>query len=100
MTARKKGASASRRTGPVKAILAKIPHSTGRGGLSFTSVSRMPVARYIAGGLALYGLVRLAMRMSSSYPQIGEFFSENLDTVEDKFRSWTSKGEEIVDSAH
>ncbi len=100
MVARKKAATANRRTTTAKSILSHLPHSGRRGGLSFTSVSKMPAVRYIAGGLALYGLVRLAMKMSSSYPQIGDFFSENIDSVEGKFRSWTSRGEDIADSAH
>ena len=101
MTVKRKSATASRRrTGTVKAILAKLP-SAPRGGITFRSVSRMSAVRYIAGGLALYGLVRIAMKMTSSYPQIGEFFSENLDTVEDKFRTWTGReSDEIADSAH
>lgn len=102
MAARKKSAPANRRATSAKSILTNLPRvSNSRGGLNFRSITNMPAVRYIAGGLALYGIVRLAMKTMDSYPQIGEFFSENLDSVEGKFREWTGReSESIADNAH
>lgn len=102
MAARKKAATANRRTTAAKHLI-DIPSLSGRrGGMNFSSILAMPAVRYAAGGLALYGLVRLAMKVADSYPQIGEFFSENLEGAEEKFRTWTSRegSAEIADSTH
>jgi hypothetical protein len=101
--ARKNGSTASKsRSTSAKTLLNKLPSVGARGGLSFRKISRMKSTRFIATGIAAYGLVRLAMRVLDSYPQVGEFFSDNMNSVEGKFREWTGLEEtsDIVDARH
>ncbi len=102
--ARKKATASNRRATGVKAILNHLPDVSlsGKNERILRRFSRMRSTRLIASGIAAFGLVRLAMRVVDSYPQIGEFFSENLDTVEGKFREWTGReeGSDIADVQH
>lgn len=102
MTARKMKQS-GRKVSEMKGILKGLP-KMGRGSrsMNFAKIAEMPVTRYIAGGLALYGLVRVAMKVSDSYPQIGRFFTQNLENVEEKLRDWTGREEisDVFESRH
>ena len=106
MATRKSAArpATNRRAKGAKAILSKLPDLSlsKRRMASLRRFTRLPVTRYIAGGVALFGIVRLAQGVMGSYPQIGEFFEENLSTVEGKFREWTGREEssDIADARH
>lgn len=41
-----------------------------------------PAVRYVAGGIATAVLTKVATNLSSKYPEISRFISENLDNVE------------------
>ncbi len=58
--------------------------------------SESPAVRYVAGGVGIALLARLAYGMSDRYPEVSRFFKENLDTIEDKFKEFRgmSSGEE------
>lgn len=53
--------------------------------------SAKPAVRYVAGGLAVAILARLAMKMSDRYPEISTFIKENIDTVESKLQEFTGR---------
>jgi hypothetical protein len=50
--------------------------------------SERPAVRYVAGGMGIALLARLAYEMSDRYPQVSRFFKENLDTIEDKLKEF------------
>ncbi len=50
--------------------------------------SERPAVKYVAGGLGLAVLARLAYGMSDRYPEIARFVRENIDTIEDKLREF------------
>lgn len=54
--------------------------------------SERPAVRYVAGGIGIAILGRLALNMSGRYPEISRFFRENLDAVEDKLREFRGLG--------
>lgn len=58
--------------------------------------SERPAVRYVAGGLGLALLGRIAFSMSDRYPEVSRFFRENLDTIEDKLKEF--RGIETDDS--
>jgi len=50
--------------------------------------SERPAVRYVAGGIGIALLGRLAFSMSDRYPEVSRFFRENLDTIEDKLKEF------------
>ncbi len=67
----------------------------------FSKASGKPAVRYVAGGIAAYALVKLAMRAFQAYPEIGTFFRDNLETVEDKLREFRGEfNEESTEARH
>lgn len=50
--------------------------------------SENPAVKYVAGGIGLALLGRLAFSMSDRYPEVSRFFRENLDTIEDKLKEF------------
>ena len=59
--------------------------------------SESPAVKYVAGGIGIALLGRLAYGLSDRYPEISRFFRENLETVEDKLREF--RGIENQDGA-
>jgi hypothetical protein len=47
-----------------------------------------PAVRYVASGIATAVLAKVATNMSSKYPQISSFLSENLGTLEGKLAEY------------
>jgi ABC-type Zn uptake system ZnuABC Zn-binding protein ZnuA len=58
--------------------------------------------RYVAGGIGIALLARLAYNLSDKYPELSRFFRENLDTIEDKLQEFRgiSEEERISESRH
>ncbi len=50
--------------------------------------SDRPAVKYVAGGIGLAILGRIAFSMSDRYPEIAKFFREGLDTVEGRLREF------------
>lgn len=50
--------------------------------------SERPAVRYVAGGIGLALIGRFAYSISDKYPEIGRFFRENIDTIEDKLKEF------------
>lgn len=48
--------------------------------------SDKPAVKYVAGGIGLAILARLAYGVSERYPEIARFVRENLETVEERLR--------------
>lgn len=64
--------------------------------------SDRPAVKYVAGGIGLALLGRIAFTMSDRYPEIARFFRENLDTVEGKLKEFRGieSGEESAEARH
>ncbi len=64
--------------------------------------SDRPAVKYVAGGIGLALLGRIAYSMSDRYPEIARFFRENIDTVETKLKEFRGieSGSESVDARH
>ncbi len=64
--------------------------------------SERPAVRYVAGGMGIALLGRLAFSMSDRYPEVSRFFRENLDTIEDKLKEFRGieSGEETAEARH
>ncbi len=60
--------------------------------------SERPAVRYVAGGMGIALLARIAYGMSDRYPEVSRFLRENLDTIEDKLKEFRGieSGEETV----
>ena len=43
-----------------------------------------PIVKFIAGGISLAVLTRVAKKVSHTYPEISEFINENTDLIEEK----------------
>ncbi len=62
--------------------------------------SERPAVKYVAGGIGLALLGRIAFSMSDRYPEIARFFRENIDTVEGKLREFRGIESESADARH
>lgn len=63
--------------------------------------SDRPAVKYVAGGLGLAVLGRVAYGLSDRYPEFARFFRENLDTIEDKLKEFKGIGkEEVTEARH
>ena len=47
-----------------------------------------PVVKFIAGGISLALLTRVAKKVSHTYPEISEFINENTDLIEEKLEEY------------
>lgn len=61
-----------------------------------------PAFRYVAGGVGLAVLSRVAMSMSDRYPQISTFLRDNLDVIESKLSEFRGESDssEIENARH
>lgn len=69
---------------------------------SFNQIINHEAFKYVAGGIGLLVLGRLAVKLSDRYPEIGNYVREGLDQVEGKineFRGVSSSDIASVDSA-
>jgi hypothetical protein len=57
-----------------------------------------PASKYVLASVAVAALIPLAIRLFRKYPEISEFVTENLDSVEDKLKDFrkelSDEGEE------
>ena len=54
-----------------------------------------PAFRYVVGGIASAALVKVATKLAEKYPEIGNFVSEHLDSLEGRlseFKGGESSG--------
>ena len=82
------GSSTRSRSSSVKAVLSGWYES--------------PAFKYVAGGVGLAVLSRLAMSMSDRYPQISTFFRDNLDIIETKLSEFRGQSDasEVENARH
>lgn len=57
-----------------------------------------PAFKYVAGGVGLAVISRVAMNMSSRYPQITTFFRDNMEIIESKLSEFRSGSSEVSES--
>lgn len=63
--------------------------------------SERPAVRYVAGGIGLALIGRLAFSMSDRFPEVSRFFRENLDTIEDKLKEFRGiESQDGVEARH
>ena len=64
--------------------------------------SELPAVRYVAGGMGLALLARLAYSMSDRYPEVSRFLKENLETIEDKLKEFRGieNSEDVTGARH
>jgi len=64
--------------------------------------SDRPAVKYVAGGIGLAILGRIAFSMSDRYPEIAKFFREGIETVEGRLREFRGiEGtEDSIDARH
>jgi hypothetical protein len=102
MASTRRVAAARRATGS-KASASRSTSSRGSNYWNYIlEFSAKPVVRYVAGGLVIAGLARLAMKMSDRYPEISTFIKDNMDTVESKLQEFTgrSASTDLDDARH
>lgn len=69
---------------------------------SFNQIVNHEAFKYVAGGIGLLVLGRLAVKLSDRYPEIGTYVRDGLDQVESKineFRGTSSSSIADVDTA-
>lgn len=75
--------------------------SSGKSGIgeSLIGFYNRPVVKYVAGGVGLFVLGRIAMNFSGRYPAITTFVRDNLDVIESKLSEFrgNSSDENIAD---
>lgn len=65
---------------------------------SFNQIINHEAFKYVAGGIGLLVLGRLAVKLSDRYPEIGTYVREGLDQVESKINEFRgSSSSEIAD---
>lgn len=90
-----------------------VKQSQARGGSSTVDVnfqnyrdillewSERPAVRYVAGGIGLALMGRLAFSMSDRFPEISRFFRENLDTIEEKLKEFRGiETDDVAEARH
>jgi hypothetical protein len=107
MTRKSSTTKSPRRTRKTKTpVRSKILKATGLRNRnfqkSFSQVINHQAFKYVAGGIGLLVLGRLAVKLSDRYPEIGTYVRDGLDQVETKineFRGGSSSEIAEVDSA-
>lgn len=64
---------------------------------SFNQIINHQAFKYVAGGIGLLVLGRLAVKLSDRYPEIGTYVREGLDQVENKISEFRGGSSEIAD---
>ena len=107
--ARTKSVTGNRRTKQARGILSDT--SIGEikqelGGYNYKNLARKlrgnPLLFNLGVGVGAFYLVKYAIRYYKSNPAIGEFFKDNLDTVESKIREFrgVSSEDTLADARH
>lgn len=107
--ARTKSVAGNRRTKRAGNILSDTSVSEIKqnlGGFNYRNLSRKlrgsPILLNAGIGVGAYFLVKYAIRFYKAHPEIADFVRENLDTVEDKVRSFRGTSDEstLADARH
>lgn len=53
-------------------------------------IAKSPAVRYVAGGITMALLTRLANNMADKYPEISTFIRENVENLEGRFGNFNS----------
>jgi hypothetical protein len=103
--ARKSGAI-NRRTRKVRDILPDAGEiKQNLGGYNYKNLARKlrgyPLFLNVGVGVGAYFLVKFAIRYYKDHPAIAEFFKDNMDTIEEKFREFRGSEEStLADARH
>ena len=66
----------------------------------FFEIISNPTVQYVASGIAMAALTKLASKISGKYPEISNFITENLDTVEGKLGEFRGGSSNEVSPRH
>jgi hypothetical protein len=105
----RKSVVANRRTRQAKDLISESSISDLKqtlGGYNYKNLARKlranPLLLNIGIGVGAYYLVKFAIRYYKDHPAIAEFISDNMDTIEEKFRDFRGTSEEstLADARH